>query len=303
MNGEARDAPPRALPGLRELRARLEPRGFRPSRRLGQNFLVDAGLLARIADEARIQRDELVLEIGPGSGFLTRELLARAARVLAFEIDPLLCAWLRETLGDAIAPRDGADARLELVEGDALAGKHELAPALDARLARAGPWRLVANLPYSAASPLIVLLGRHAHAPRGMSVLVQSEVAERLAAATGSSARGPLSVRVQAEWDVVLGRHLPPGAFWPSPEIDSQVVHLEPRQQPLPPALRAPFDACVDRLFQQRRKTIRAALRGWAGIGDPERLLRELGLSPEARPEILAVEELVRLAQRCAGGA
>jgi 16S rRNA (adenine1518-N6/adenine1519-N6)-dimethyltransferase len=295
-------AAPRPPPGLRELRARLEPRGFRPSRRLGQNFLVDTSLLARVAEEARIQSGELVLEIGPGSGFLTRELLARALRVLAVEIDPLLCAWLRETLGDSLREeRDGAP-RLDLFEGDALAGKHALAPELDARLARAGAWRVVANLPYSAASPLIVLLGRHPNPPRGMSVLVQAEVAARLCAPAGSSERGPLSVRVQADWEVTAGRHLPPGAFWPAPEIDSQVVHLAPRARRLPGDLRSSYDAVVDRVFQQRRKTIRAALRGWGRMADPERVLGEVGLAPDARPEILAVEALERLAQRLLPG-
>ncbi|TAJ22136.1 MAG: ribosomal RNA small subunit methyltransferase A [Planctomycetota bacterium] len=294
----ASGAVPRPPPGLRELRGRLEPRGFRPSRRLGQNFLVDSGLLARIAEEARIESGELVLEIGPGSGFLTRELLARAERVLAVELDPLLCAWLRETLGEWLRAVPPDAPRFELVEGDALAGKHALAPELDARLARAGAWRVVANLPYSAASPLIVLLGRHANPPRGMSVLVQAEVAERLAAPPASTARGPLSARVQADWEVTPGRHLPPGAFWPAPEIDSQVVHLAPRAQRLPSELRSSYDALVDRLFQQRRKTIRAALRGWGRLADPERALAEVGLAPDSRPEILAVEALERLAER-----
>jgi 16S rRNA (adenine1518-N6/adenine1519-N6)-dimethyltransferase len=276
--------------GLRDLRARLEPRGFRPARRWGQNFLVDARLLAAIADEARIEPRETVLEIGPGSGFLTRELLARAARVIAAEIDPLLCDWLRETLGH--------HTHFDLIEGDALAGKHELAPALVERLPRDARWRVVANLPYSAASPLIVLLGRLPHPPCALSVLVQSEVAERLAAPAGSTARGPLSARVQAEWDVEPGRRLPPGAFWPRPEIDSQVVHLTRRAAGLDPGLREAFDACVDRLFQQRRKTLRALLRGWERLGEPERVLAELGIDPAMRPETLSDEQLTALARR-----
>lgn len=277
-------------PGLRELRARLEPRGFKPSRRWGQNFLVDAALLARIANEAGIGPDETVLEIGPGSGFLTRELLRRAARVLACEIDPLLCAWLRDTLG--------SDARFELLEGDALAGKHALAPALVERLRAAAAWRLVANLPYSAASPLLVLLSRFDPPPRGISALVQAEVAERLVAPAGAAARGPLSVRLQAEWEVVPGRRLAPGAFWPAPEVDSQVVRLVPRGPRLSAAQRERLDACVDRLFQQRRKTIRSALRGWDRLPQAERQLAELGLGPQIRPEMLSEKDFMDISAR-----
>lgn len=276
---------------LAELRASLAARGWHPSRRLGQNFLTDQRLLAELAAESGLRAGELALEIGPGSGWLTRELLALGARVLAIEIDARLAAHVRALLG--------ANERFELIEGDALDGKHALAPALLARLPADSNWRVAANLPYNAASPLLVAFARLPHPPRSLHVLVQEEVAQRLAAPPGGKSYGPLGVRVQLAYAVSLARRLPPGAFWPAPEIDSRAVHLELREQ-RPAAAELPaLDALIDALFQQRRKAARGLLAPLFGspAAAAARLV-ELGLDPAARGECWSPEQLRALAQR-----
>jgi len=275
---------------LAQWRAELEARGFKPSRRLGQNFLVDENMARAIARDARVSAGDFVLEVGPGCGFLSVHLAALGVRLVAVEIDPRLCELAREVLAEF------PEARVLL--GDALDGKHALNPELLAQLPPHGAWHVVSNLPYSAGTPILVLLSRVANPPASMTVLVQRELAERIAAGPGSKVWGPVTVRLQASYSVAIVRHVPPRLFWPEPEVDSSVLRLELREQRPNAEDTAELDALVDGLFQHRRKTLQRLLGELLGARDAAKnLLAERGLDPSARPESLSIEALLALAR------
>ena len=271
-----------------QIRAALDAAGARPRHRFGQNFMIDANLVRAVADAGELTPGALAIEVGPGTGTLTEELLARAGRagrVVAVEIDRDLAAGLRRAFAD--------EPRFALVEGDALANKHTLNPDLRAtidaaRAAGLSP-RLVANLPYNIATPLVIEL-----LIAGVEVqafTVQKEVADRLASPPGLKSYGPVSVIAQTLADVEVLRTLPPTAFWPAPTIDSALVRL--RRKPAPPvADPAAFGRFVQTIFQQRRKTLRKAA---APAGVTEALLDKLDLDPKIRPDALAPDQYVGL--------
>jgi 16S rRNA (adenine1518-N6/adenine1519-N6)-dimethyltransferase len=268
-----------------EIQALLTDAGTRPRHRFGQNFMIDQNLVRLVADAGMIAPDDLIVEVGPGTGTLTEELLSRGARVLAVEIDRDLAALLRTRFAN--------NEKFTLIEGDALAGKHELNPTLSAALRDAHsqhqPSKLVANLPYNIASPLIVEL-----LIAGVDLLaftVQKEVAERLRAHAGDDAFGGLSVTIQLLAKVEVLRSLPPQAFWPAPDVESALVRLQ-RQDQLGPHASA-FGSFVQKLFSSRRKTIRKAL-AQAGF-NAEPLLDALKLDPKLRPEDLTPEQFLGL--------
>ncbi len=254
-----------------------------PTKTLGQNFLHDANTIRRIVRTADLRPDDVVLEIGPGLGSLTLGLLDAADRVVAVEIDPRLAALLPRTVAER-AP-DRAD-RLEVVQADALAVRELPGPP---------PTALVANLPYNVAVPVLLHLLELLPSLDRALVLVQAEVAERLAAPPSSPAYGIPSVK--AAW---YGRVRRAGAvgrnvFWPAPNVDSGLVALVRR--PPPPGDRAATFAVVDAAFATRRKTLRAALARWAGSPDAaEARLRAAGIDPSARGEQLSVTDFARLA-------
>src|SRR5205814_2125437 len=228
---------------------------------------------------------DVVVEVGPGTGTLTEELLARGAEVIAVEIDRDLSAVLRN--------RFAAQPAFRLIEGDALSGKHELNETLTQALrapAVAGRFRkLVANLPYNIASPLVIDL-----LLEGLDLLaftVQKEVADRLRAGAGDDAYGPLSVMVQMLARVEVLRTLPPQAFWPQPKIDSALVRV--RRQDRLGAHAASFRSFVQQLFSARRKTIRKALTQAGYAADD--LIGSLGLDPQARPETISPEKILEM--------
>lgn len=271
-----------------ELRAELDSVGFRPSRRLGQNFLLDEGTCESIAREAGFESGETVLEVGVGLGFLTGHLLDKGARVIGVEIDRRLAAIARRRLGDP----EG----LELVETDVLAGKHALAPEVLERLPAEGPWSLVANLPYAVGSPVLVLLSRLANPPRAMTVLVQLEVAERLCSSPGDSGWGPLSARLAPLYRARFLRRVGGSAFRPRPKVESGVVRLERCEGSIDAGRLAAYDALVGGLFPQRRKRVRSPLARFAGsLEAADRLLARLGLDPELRVDRLGPEALLAL--------
>ena len=272
-----------------ELKARLTAAGFHPSRRLGQNFLLDENLTRALVRDAGVLPGDFVLEIGPGLGFLTGPLLEAGARVLAVEIDDRLLADLRRTLGD--------HPHLELLHADALAGKHRLEPAVLDRLPESGPWQLVANLPYAVSAPVLVVLSELANPPTRMSVLVQLEVAERICAQPGTRDWGPISVRLQAAYDVQLGRSVGPGMFWPRPKVDSAVAHLTRRADaPAAEDLARLSDLCSG-LFQRRRQALGRVLGELLGSRDrASGLLEELGIDSGLRAETLDLVQLRGLA-------
>lgn len=274
-----------------QIAALLAEAGSQPRHRFGQNFMIDQNLVRLVAEAGMLTRDDLVIEVGPGTGTLTEELLDRAGQVVAVEIDRDLAAMLRTRL----AGREN----FRLIEGDALAGKHELNSELIALLRASGqanrPRKLVANLPYNIASPLIIEL-----LIAGVDLLaftVQKEVAERLRAAAGGEEYGALSVMAQMLATVELLRTLPPEAFWPAPRIDSALVRLT-RGDRLG-ARAGEFSTFVHSLFSFRRKMLRKAL-AQAGY-DGETLLAQSGLEGHRRPEEFSPEQLWALFKKASG--
>ena len=261
-----------------DIRAILAARGLSPKHRFGQNFLVDHNLLRKLVDASGIGEGSLVVEIGPGTGTMSEEILARGAALVASELDRDLAAHLREHFA--------ANPRFTLVEGDCLDGKRAL--NTDALAVLAGrPFTLVANLPYQAASPVMAICATLPQC-RGQFVTIQREVGDRLRAQPHSGEYGPLTIMVQAFCEVEQIAVLPPGCFWPPPEVTSAMLALRPRTDPVIPHDQAEqFGEFVHTLFSKRRKQLGAILgraRAW-----PE------GIDPSARPESLAVTDLVRL--------
>ena len=265
------------IPGWSAVRAELAAAGFRPSKRLGQNFLRDPNLARAIARDAGLVEGAFVLEIGSGPGILTAALLERGARVLAVEVDRRLVDLSRALLG----PREG----LDLLHADALAGKHALSPALVERLPADEPWQVVANLPYSTGTPVVMLLARLVHPPERLTVLIQSELAERMAAAPGTRAYGALTVRLQACYRVSLLRGVAPELFWPRPAVESRVVRLELSPERPPRADLEALDRTVARCFAARRKTLRRLAADLLGPELAEKALAAAGLDGGERPE------------------
>jgi 16S rRNA (adenine1518-N6/adenine1519-N6)-dimethyltransferase len=269
---------------VRGLAGRL---GLRPSKRLGQNFVVEQGTVRRIAALAAPGPGDVVLEVGPGLGSLTLALLeAGAGRVLAVEIDQVLADELPRTLA-ARAPAL-AD-RVTVINADALRiGERDL-PAV--------PSMLVANLPYNVAVPVVLhLLAAVPSLARGL-VMVQAEVADRMCAAPGSRVYGAPSVKLAWYATARPAGTVPRSVFWPVPNVDSRLVAFTRHDPPDTPAGRDEVFALVNAAFGQRRKTLRAALAGWAGSAPKaERLLRAAGIDPGVRGEALSVAEFARLA-------
>jgi 16S rRNA (adenine1518-N6/adenine1519-N6)-dimethyltransferase len=269
---------------VRELAERL---GVRPSKRLGQNFVVEPGTVRRIAALAALRPEDVVLEVGPGLGSLTLALLeAGAGQVVGVEIDPVLAAELPRTIA-ARAP-DRAD-RMAVVAADAL--------QIEAHDLPAAPSVLVANLPYNVAVPVLLhLLAALASLRRGL-IMVQAEAADRMCAAPGSRVYGTPSVKLAWYAAARPAGPVPRSVFWPVPNVDSRLVAFTRRDPPVTTASREEVFAVVDAAFRQRRKTLRAALSGWAGSApEAERLLRAARLDPGARGESLGVAEFARLA-------
>ncbi|PRX07705.1 UNVERIFIED_ORG: dimethyladenosine transferase [Actinomadura viridilutea] len=268
---------------IRDLAARL---GVRPTKTLGQNFVVDANTVRRIVRAADVAPDDVVIEVGPGLGSLTLALLPRVRRVVAVEIDPVLAAALPATVAER-APHL-AD-RLEVVRADALKLTRPPGPE---------PTALVANLPYNVAVPVVLHLLAALPSLRRALVMVQAEVADRMTATPGSKIYGVPSVKLA--WFGRARRAGPVGrtVFWPVPNVDSGLVAFERRDPPPTAATREQVFAVVDAAFAQRRKTLRAALAAWAGGPDAaERALRAAGVDPRARGEALDVAAFARIAQ------
>ena len=288
--GEAR------LLGPVEVRALAAELDLRPTKRLGQNFVHDANTVRRIVRAAELTPDDVVLEVGPGLGSLTLALLPEVAAVHAVEIDPVLAARLPAT----VAERAPALAeRLVVHAADALRLRAaDLAADLTADTAADGqalPTALVANLPYNVAVPVVLhLLAELPGIRRGL-VMVQAEVAERLAAAPGSRVYGVPSAKLA--WYAAARRAgpVPRAVFWPVPGVDSGLLAFD-RHDP-PPGDRAAVFAVVDAAFAQRRKALRSALAGWAGSpAAAEAILRAADVDPRARAETLTIAEFARIA-------
>jgi 16S rRNA (adenine1518-N6/adenine1519-N6)-dimethyltransferase len=271
---------------------KMEAAGFRPSTALGQNFLLDPSLHRWLADRAAPGPADTVVEIGVGLGFLTRELAARAGRVVGVEIDERLLAITRAELGDV--------ANIEWVLADALSGPgRSLAPAIAAAgrtAAAGGRFLVVANLPYSVSGPLLAELTGLEPLPQRAVLLVQKEMAARVAAPPATEDYGGLSATVQSVFAASVVREVPPQVFRPRPKVVSAVLQLD-RRSPVPAALatapcRREFAAFVRQLFQQRRKVLRTTLpAAAAAIGKLPPVLPAEVL--QARAERFGPEDLV----------
>ncbi len=276
---------------LTEIRALLESRGLRPKKSLGQNFLIDQNLIRKLVDASGIRAGSLVLEVGPGTGTMTEELIARGCEVVACEMDDSLAELLRDRIPAILGP--GEQHRFTLVHRDCLDGKRALAPEILAAL-RGRPFSLVSNLPYGAGTPLISnLLIDH---PRCevMAVTIQREVADRMLAGPGSGEYGALAVIAQALAEVRLLAVLPRECFWPRPDVTSAMVLITRRDRPLVSNAEA-LSAFLRDLFAQRRKQIGSVLGKGIDWGAIERAEGCEGVSPTMRAEQLSVPRIIAL--------
>lgn len=268
---------------IRELAARM---GIRPTKSLGQNFVIDANTVRRIVRAAGLCPAETVLEVGPGLGSLTLALLPHAERVVAVEIDPALAGALPGTVADRAPDLAG---RLEVVVADAM----RLTSVPDPQ-----PTAMVANLPYNVAVPVVLHLLATLPSLRHGLVMVQAEVGDRMVAEPGGRIYGVPSVKLA--WYAAAQRagRVGRAVFWPAPNVDSALVEFTRREPPQTSATRQEVFEVIDAAFAQRRKTLRAALAGWAGsAAAAERALRAAGVDPSARGESLAVTAFARIAE------
>lgn len=266
---------------VRELASRLN---VTPTKKLGQNFVTDPNTIRRIVAAAKLSGDETVVEIGPGLGSLTLGLLEVAKKVIAVEIDPKMAAELEATIAKRAPGKD-----FDLVRDDALKVSQLPQP----------PQALVANLPYNISVPVLLhFLEQFPSIQTGL-VLVQAEVAHRLAAEPGSKIYGIPSVKLAWYADSYLAGNVGRSIFWPVPNVDSALVYFAKRSTPLgDETLRQATFAVADAAFGQRRKTLRQALAVWAGSpAEAERILTAAGVSPQARGEELDVHQFVAIAR------
>jgi len=286
---------------VRELAAAL---GVRPTKSLGQNFVVDPGTVRKTVRQAQVEPAERVVEVGPGLGSLTLGLLAAGAHVVAVEIDPVLARALPTTV---VAQTSGWTATT--ADGPVVGHVHDdagvlrltvlLADALDlTAIDGPAPTALVANLPYNVAVPVLLTFLARFDSLRRALVMVQSEVADRLVAPPGSRVYGVPSVKVawyaHARRVASVGRSV----FWPAPNVDSALVAVERRDPPVTTATREQVFTVVDAAFAQRRKTLRAALAPLAGSGEAAAsALVAAGLDPGDRGERIGVAGFARLAE------
>lgn len=278
-------AVPRLL-GPAEVRLLAAELDLRPTKQRGQNFVIDANTVRRIVRSAEVTAADTVLEVGPGLGSLTLALLETAGRVVAVEVDPLLAGRLPATI-EEFAP--GRADRFEVVLADAMRVAEIPGPP---------PTALVANLPYNVSVPVLLhLLGLLPSLERGL-VMVQAEVADRLAAEPGSKVYGVPSVKAAWYADVRRAGSVGRNVFWPAPNVDSGLVAWTRREPPATTATRAEVFAVVDAAFAQRRKALRGVLRGLAGSAEAATAaLEAAGVDPMARGESLRVTDFVRIAE------
>jgi len=268
---------------LSEIRAMLAVRGIHPRHRFGQNFLHDHNQIRRLITRAGVTAGDCVLEVGPGTGALTEALVEVGAHIVACEIDRDMAAILTERV-IARAPE-----QVSLIIADCLDGKHQISRDLLAEIDRrfgGKPFRLVANLPYQAATPLIILLLTTRRDCRGQYVTIQREVAQRLVASPRSSEYGPLAILAHLLARTEIFADLSPSCFWPAPDVTSSMIAIESLEQ-TPAFDPLELSAFMQTLFNKRRKQLGAIL----GRSGPW----PAGIDPVMRPEELTPEQVVDL--------
>lgn len=279
------DGVPQLL-GPAQIRSLAAELNVRPTKTLGQNFVHDANTVRRIVTTSGVGESDVVLEVGPGLGSLTLALLAVAGSVVAVEIDPVLAARLPATIAE-FAPTQRSN--FQVVTADAMKVRAEDLPS--------APTALVANLPYNVSVPVLLHLLAEIPTLSTALVMVQAEVADRLAAEPGSRVYGVPSVKARYYGRVTRAGAVGRNVFWPEPKVESGLVRIERTDTyPDDPDLRRRVFAVIDAAFAQRRKTLRAALAGWAGSpAEAERRLRAADIDPGARGERLSIDDFVRL--------
>jgi 16S rRNA (adenine1518-N6/adenine1519-N6)-dimethyltransferase len=283
-------AGPRLL-GPAEVRLLADRLGLRPTKQRGQNFVIDANTVRRIVRASGVGADDVVLEVGPGLGSLTLALLDTVSRVVAVEVEAVLAGALPGTVA-TYAP-DHAD-RLTVVEADALRVRDLPGPPATA---------LVANLPYNVSVPVLLHLMSTVPSLRHGLVMVQAEVADRLAAPPGSRTYGVPSVKAAWFADVRRVGSVSRTVFWPAPNVDSGLVAWTRREPPSGSASREEVFRVIDAAFAQRRKTLRSTLKQLAGSAEAaEAALAVAGVDPMSRGESLAVEDFARIAEGLSPG-
>ena len=267
---------------LAEIKKLLADRGLAPRKGLGQNFLIDHNLIRKLVDASGVGPGSLVLEIGPGTGALTGELLERGCALIACELDRGLASLLRERFADQAG-------RFTLIEGDCLGSGRRLAPDV-VRALSGRPFTLVANLPYNAATPLMLALLMDHPECSGQFVTIQREVADRILARPGTKDYGTLGIIAQAMAEPSRITNLPSECFWPRPDVASSMIALARRPAPLANDPRG-LAECSQRLFGMRRKQLGTTLKHEPGLalGWPR------GILPTMRAEELSVEQIVAL--------
>ncbi|MEU3331944.1 16S rRNA (adenine(1518)-N(6)/adenine(1519)-N(6))-dimethyltransferase RsmA [Glutamicibacter creatinolyticus] len=279
---------PLPLLGATEIRRLADELGIRPTKTLGQNFVIDGNTIRRIVAAADLDPGQTVLEVGPGLGSLTLGILDAAAKVVAVEIDPPLARRLPETVAEF---RPGREADLTVILSDAL--KVTELPN--------DPTALVANLPYNVAVPVVLHLLEHFPSIRHGLVMVQDEVADRMSAVPGSKIYGVPSVKGAWYGTMRKAGVIGMNVFWPAPKIHSGLVSFtrDAKRGDAPP--RTEVFAVIDAAFAQRRKTLRAALSGWAGSGArAEAILNRAGIDPRERGEKLDIDGFIAIARAAA---
>jgi 16S rRNA (adenine1518-N6/adenine1519-N6)-dimethyltransferase len=283
------------------LKRRFREAGLKPDVRHGQNFLIDLNLLDLLVRTADVGPDDLVLEVGTGTGSLTARLAQTAAAVITVERDPRLYELAADELADCT--------NVTMLRRDALKNKNHLHPEVLAAVREqlaVGPnrrFKLVANLPYNIATPVVSNLLVADPVPVSMTVTIQKELAERIAARPGTKDYSALSVWVQCQCDVEIVRLMPPTAFWPRPKVHSAIVHVvarPERRRRIDDVVR--FHALVRSLFLHRRKVLRGVLSMVGEVrlekSEVDRILKRLGIAPTARAEQLDVETLLALSRQ-----
>jgi 16S rRNA (adenine1518-N6/adenine1519-N6)-dimethyltransferase len=278
-------AGPRLL-GPADVRSMAAALDLRPTKQRGQNFVIDANTVRRIVRESGVSAEDVVIEVGPGLGSLTLALLAVARRVIAVEVDPVLAEALPATIA-TYAPAEAA--QFEVILADAMRVAEIPGPP---------PTALVANLPYNVSVPVLLhLLALLPSLEHGL-VMVQAEVADRLAAPPGSKVYGVPSVKAAWYADVRRAGSIGRNVFWPAPNVDSGLVAWTRREPPATTATREQVFAVVDAAFAHRRKTLRSTLKEMAGsAAAAEAALAHAGVDPMARGEVLGVQEFARVAE------
>jgi len=281
---------------LSEMKQVLAANDIQLTKSLGQNFLHDANQLKRIVAAADLHPSVKALEIGPGLGPLTEALLDAAGEVLAIEKDVRLVRFLLERFKSRLesAPRNGTNpehAVLRLLSADALEFLKQTEKDWSG-------WKLVSNLPYSVASPILVELAQSARGPDGMVATLQTEVAKRLVANVTTEDYGVLTLLIQLDYHPLGFFNIPAGCFFPEPDVDSACVSLLRRETPLLPAsLKQTFTRIVKRSFSQRRKMMFKLLKSDWPDEDLKQAFKELGIPSQARGETVSLEQYVRLTQ------